>query len=487
MPSVYLFGAAFALLLGMGEGIFARADANPSPAPVVESIAENTSPLAPQTPPTPDRRRPNVVLIIVDTLRADKLSAYGCPQPTSPALDDLAAQGVRFNQVLAQCSWTRPSIGSLLTSRFPRTLGLYKEENEILNDKFSTLAEILQKQGYATLGFTANPVINPTFNFNQGFDAYIGSDVRFEWMNQTEEGLIRGKIALPAAPRLFDEAIRRIRERKNGNQPVFLQFTLMEVHEWVVQNNPSIDLIEPQYVELFKNLPGGPFVKYLRMVRQVTDRIADFVTQLSALPGWEDTLFLILSDHGEGLNDHPAVQYSQFHGRLLYRSNLMVPWIMFQKGWIPKCPVVNESARLLDVLPTLLDFLQLPIPDDLDGLSLMPLVNGVPMPKPLPEMNVIETAFRQAEKIAVYGPQWEFIQSFKKQPGTMMFELHPRDLKPENGAVTNHYFKQPQAAKSMRSFLDLWEKTHPKAPPTPQKDRLPEDAKEQLEAIGYLH
>jgi len=103
----------------------------------------------------PDRTQPNIVLIIIDTLRADRLGAYGFPGEISPELDAYARGGVRFDLVVAQNSWTRPSIASMLTSLHPRTLGIYNERGEILGDRFLTLAEALKRHGYTTLGVTA--------------------------------------------------------------------------------------------------------------------------------------------------------------------------------------------------------------------------------------------------------------------------------------------------------------------------------------------
>jgi len=118
------------------------------------------------TPQLPAPDRPNIVLIIIDNLRADRLGAYGFPAPTSPELDAYGRKGVRFERVVAQSTWTRPSIGSMLTSLHPRTLGLYREEGEMLGGEFTTLAEALKQNGYWTAGATANPNINAYFNFD---------------------------------------------------------------------------------------------------------------------------------------------------------------------------------------------------------------------------------------------------------------------------------------------------------------------------------
>ena len=134
----------------------------------------------PEIAPSPSK--PNVVLIIIDTLRADMLGAYGFPLPTSPEFDSYSRKGVRFSRVVASNTWTRPSHGALLTSLYPRTLGLYDEKGQILADHFVTLAETFQKHGYFTAGATANPNINSHYNFHQGFDVYVDTSVVLGWM-----------------------------------------------------------------------------------------------------------------------------------------------------------------------------------------------------------------------------------------------------------------------------------------------------------------
>lgn len=502
--NVMYFGSALALMMaGCGaqvssvsnppsavspeaENLFCYPDQEWEPElEIPDSGKHNPPAFSSQEDTLPTAKCPNVALIIIDTLRADKLGCYGCWQDTSPALDVLAAQGVQFEHVLAQCSWTRPSISSFLTSQYPRTLGLYKEENEILDDRWETLAEVLRDNGYYTLGLTANPIINSAFNMNQGFDEYLDSGVVFRGMSVPDGSVTRGEAPLPSARELFDKAIAHLKSPSAAQQPVYLQINLMEVHEWATRR-PGADLMRPEYDEFFRNVRGGPFVKYLRMVRQATDDVGGFVARLSALPGWDDALFIILADHGEGLNDHPAVQISEFHGRLLYESSLSVPWIMYRKGWRPKQPAITQEVRLLDVMPTLLDYLGLPAPKGMAGVSLMPWINGEDTPLPIPEIMVAETHFRTANKIAAYGRKWKYIRSSAPHPGIAADELQPRTRMHENGVLTNQAAKQPRATRILRDYLERWEKAHPKAPATPMQNEATETTRKQIEAIGYL-
>src|SRR6185503_15184383 len=114
---------------------------------------------------------PNIVLVVVDTLRADHVGAYGYPEGTTPHLDAFARDAVRFEHAFSQASWTRPSFASILTSRYPSShRTIYKPDS--LPGEITTLAEVVQDQGYRTAGFVTNFNVAPYFNFGQGFDEY---------------------------------------------------------------------------------------------------------------------------------------------------------------------------------------------------------------------------------------------------------------------------------------------------------------------------
>lgn len=427
---------------------------------------------------------PNVVLLILDTLRADALGSYGNPLDASPALDKLAQQGVQFDKVLAQCSWTRPSTASFITSQYPRTVGIYLEKEEILPDSSIVLAEVLKEHGYTTIGLTSNPHLNRSFNFQQGFDEYVDSRIVWRWMPVPEGAEKRGRQSLPTAPSLFKKAIEII--DKTGNDgPYYVRINLMEPHEWVVSPNRPYNMLRPEYQSMFKDSKRrADALQYFQLVRQLTDDIGAFVEQITAKPGWDDTLFVFVSDHGEGLRDHPGIYKSHGHGRLLYETILWVPWIMYRKGWSPNRSHISQQVRLLEMMPTLLDYLDIPAPPDVEGKSLMPLINGTVDQVALPEFMVAETQFRK-EKTAVYGPEWKYIRSHEPEKGLAPIELQARGLGKEKGIVTNQIDNFPEASETMKAFLAKWEKEHKEEPPTLPKIPLSDEELELLKSLGY--
>lgn len=429
--------------------------------------------------PSAVAKPPNIVLITLDTTRADKLGCYGYPLETSPALDKLAANGARFKRVISQCSWTRPSMGSVLTSRFPRTLGLYVERDQMINAAIDTLPKMLKRQGYATFGATANPNMNSLFGFDQGFDVYNDSNVVFGWMAKPGNEIRRGSTQLPDAPELFRAALEFA--QTHSEMPGYMQINAMEVHEWYLRNT----MIRPEYRDLFDKAPGERYPQYLRSVRQLTDDLGAFVDSLTRTPGWEDTLFVIMSDHGEGLDGNLGVAHDKYHGWLLYESQVVVPLILYRKGWQPKNPVVTQPVRLLELLPTVLDCAGLEIPTGIEGRSMKPVLDGAVDQVALPDYFVTETHWRGFDKNSAYSANWKYFHNKKPHQGLPEFELQAKGLR-EMGKRSNQAETHPDEFTSAALFLAQWEQQYPAVPATPLSRELTEDEREQLEAVGYL-
>lgn len=437
------------------------------------------------TPPS----RPNVVLIIIDTLRADKLGCYGFPGPVSPEIDKIARNGVLFKNVISQSSWTRPSIGSMLTSLYPRSLGLYKRNFEMLNDKYKTLPEILKANGYTTIGITANPIINSLFNFDQGFDLYIDSDVIWWWMVPKEGEVNKSTTTLlHSAKIIFQRFFYAFRSLKSKG-PFYLQINIMEVHE------PGV-MVRPEF-----QVRKGKNAEYLNAISQVSHDINEFIERLLSTPGWENTLFVITSDHGEGLDDHPSIPRSEHHGFLLYESILRVPLILYHRDhdlapvrWVKKLfpgifrhltgNKIDKPVRLMDLMPTILDYLKIPVPDNIHGKSLLGLIDKSSVQ--LPQYFVAETLYRGCNKIAVYSDKWKYIENYDGHEGVNKFELQPVGKK-ENGKVSDMINKRGEEALPMKEFLRSWEKRYPKVKPTPVYKKPSPEVLKQLKALGYLN
>lgn len=420
--------------------------------------------------------RPNVVLVVIDTLRADRLGVAGFDVETSPALDSLAARGVFFPRVLASSSWTRTSIASLLTSLYPRTLGIFDEHDDALNDRFTTLAEVLWAGGYWTLGATANPNLNRSYHFDQGFDEYTESLVVFPWMRREPDRPTTKAVPLPAGRDLYHALVARLAEEER--RPFYVQVNVMEVHE-----HPSFEeRASPEYAALFSDRENAD---YLRAVRQATDEVVDFVEAVSALPGGEDTLFVVTSDHGEGLGDHPHVAHSKRHGFLLYASHLRVPLLLYHPaGGLPARRVIDAPVRLLDVMPTILDFVGLPGPVRMEGRSLLPLLRG-DREAGLADASFAETRFQGRDKVAAYTREWKYIENREAHTKLPRRELQPAGVV-EDGGLTDVSKSQPEVVEHFAARVREWERTHPSGSATPVTGRQKSEEIRQLRALGYI-
>lgn len=408
---------------------------------------------------------------MIDTLRADRLGCYGGPTDVSPDLDALAVDGVMFEDVLAPCSWTRPSIAGLVTGLHPRSLGIFSEEGDSLPPGVPTLAEILQERGWATYGITANPNINTCYGFARGFDDYVDSDVVFNFMEREGDQTTYafGQTALPRSRQILKRALEWAED--HAGRPGFLQIDLMEVHEHERQ-------LRPGFKDRFADHPDQG---YMAAIAQVSSDLGAFVESLREVPAWEDALVVITSDHGEALEgDHPDVVVKP-HGDLLYETQLRVPLILSQPGVLAPRRV-EAAVRLIDVMPTIVELCGLTLDVPTHGVSLAGLARAGVVPQ-LPEVFVAETAWRERDKLAVYSEDWRLIENRDGHPGTDVAELQ-RAGGGENGSATNHIGDNGEVAAELSRHLELWEERFPRAGST-EGEPLGESARQQLREIGY--
>jgi len=330
----------------------------------------------------------NVVLIIVDTLRADHLGSYGYERPTTAAMDGIAAQGVLFEQAFANSSWTRPSIASLLTGTYPRTTGVYKEQYDALSPEVITLGQMFHDKGWATYGVTANPSINHIFDFHRGFDEYGDCGVIWPWMKGKRKSKFKKGVRLMEdADYTTDRALEVLERHEDG--PFYLQVLYIDPH-WPYKAPDD-----------FEHELGGPCHNsvdcYDGEVAFADAELGRLVDRI--LDDHPNTLVILTSDHGEGLGDHRGVPRSSTHGFTLYDSVLHVP-LIFMHPELQAGTRFEEPVQLLDLVPTLAELFELPLDSQVEGTSLAPILFGEPAP-PLADQIFSDTQFNEMDKISV--------------------------------------------------------------------------------------
>ena len=294
--------------------------------------------------------RPNLVLIVVDTLRADFTTPYGFAQDTSPELARWAERGLLFERVRSQSSWTKMSMASLLTSLWPASHGI-REAQDGLADEAVTLAEALQDAGYATYGVQTNGWLHQSFGFHQGFDRYMfpntGGDPRM------------GQASLwPHADRVVEEAGRLV-DAHDRSQPFFLYLHFMDVHEYAA----------PPHLRTFGTDSKGA---YLAAIRWVDDAVERVRKQLDAADVLDRTVIVFGADHGDTFGEHGI----HGHARNVLTPVVSVPLVIRLPFRVEPAARVATQVRNLDLAPTLLDLAGISIPESFEGRSLLPLVTG---------------------------------------------------------------------------------------------------------------
>jgi arylsulfatase A-like enzyme len=300
----------------------------------------------------------NVVFLLVDTLRADRLSAYGYARPTSPTLQEIAASGVRFARVEAQSSWTKSSMASLWTGLYPHRTGVVRFQHG-LPEAARLPAEIFQEAGYLTAGLFRNGWIDPNFGFAQGFDLYVTPTPR-----KDPRGFRRptpGTRQLPGTDQ--DITLAAIEFLKRNQDRKFLLYAhYMDVHQYA-------------YDDAAAALGFGSSLSdsYDASIHWVDSNIYALLAALDELDLLKKTLVVVASDHGEAFSEHGG----EGHGRDLYLETTTVPLIFMLPFRLPKELVVEPVVRNVDVWPTILDLAGLPPLPETDGVSLVSLVEAV--------------------------------------------------------------------------------------------------------------
>jgi arylsulfatase A-like enzyme len=289
-----------------------------------------------------------VILVSIDTLRADHLSAYGYRSVQTPNIDAFAEQGTLFAHADSQIPLTLPSHTSLFTSTYPFQNRI-EENAERVPPGAVTLASVLKSHGFKTAAFVASVFLEREMGLDQGFDFY-DSPFRFEAFSP-----LSGSMFFGGASRNRYAA----RDRRDG------ALVVRAALEWLAANRDQPVLVFLHLYDLHKPYRLASYDAEVGYTDQV---LGTFRKALIAGGWWDRSLVVLLSDHGESLDEHGEAS----HGYFIYQSTLAVPLIFhWPAGSRPLHPREEQPAGLIDVSPTILDFLHLPAPPSFEGASLL--------------------------------------------------------------------------------------------------------------------
>jgi len=430
---------------------------------------------------------PNVVLVSVDTLRADALGAYGGGVST-PTFDRLAADGVLFEHAYAPTPATGPSHATMLTGEEPQRHGLLRN-GEPLPSGVAPLAEIFKSHGYATAGFVSSFVLDPRFGWSRGFDHYdaelpeagatLGKAKPYRgafWSAERFEGFDRRATATTDAARRWLET---------APEPFFLFVHYFDPHGPYVPPKVFADRTAAMAVSLDgREIPGVAPAQLEQLIRRYHGEVLYVDDALGALldaatrHGKRPTVIAVTADHGEGLDQHHWLE----HALYLYDEQVHVPLLVSAPG-LPAGRRVATPVALADLAPTLLDLAGIPAPGPVDGRSLADAARGRAELEPRPIFGVRRLVSEDVGwddehgvKLSVRKDRWKYIWA-----SDAPHELY--DVVADPGERNDVLGAHADVAADLQRLIEQ----HVASLPAPREAApLSEETRKALRALGYV-
>ncbi len=400
---------------------------------------------------------PNVVLITIDTLRADRVGCYGYKPAQTPNLNRVAREGVYFRTMVAAAPLTLPSHCSIMTGTNPPFHGVRDNVGYTLGAGVPTLAEILRQRGYSTAAFVSSYVLDKSRRLDRGFDTYSSPP-------QTSNRAASAKVVnLSTLKRPAEDTVGAALAwlRRQNGKPFFLWIHLYDPHD-----------------------PYEPPAKFRRMLRDPYDGEIAYVdyslgalfAYLEAQRLYDPGLIVVTSDHGESFGEHGEFT----HGYFIYDTTLLVPLIVKPPAGTPFTPRrIDQPARGIDLAPTILQFVKAPIPPSMEGTSLLSLIEGI-------AANALPMdAYSESYYPNQFG--WSALRSLRQQRFKYIDAPHPElyDLLADPGELHNLLQNQQAIAHEIRGRL---EKLVTRLESNPQQGSSPGATADLdiLKSLGYV-
>lgn len=425
----------------------------------------------------PDKSR-NVILVVVDALRADYLSCYGNPKLISPHIDEFARNSSLFLNAFCPLPNTQPSLASIMTSLYPPSHGL-RRQGVALSNKAVTLPEILRSQGWDTGAVVGASNLDTIFGFSQGFQFYedhLGSkenlkvkklEQRTRWQRKAKE---------------VNEIVFRWLDKRNIEKPFFLMIHYFDPHAPYEPPAPYYRLYPPGETE-----ESRWRAMYAGEVSYVDSQFGRLMKRLSAKDLLKDTLVILTADHGENLGEHNW----QGHSQRIHDEAVRIPLIISGPD-VPRGKKFSQIVQSVDFAPTILEFLNIPAPDMYQGKSVFRALEG----KTLREFAYLEIA-KRPDNFRKLTPDWQKFPETQWGVRTMDEKLiwssdgkHEfYDLRNDPQEVNNVYLKNQNRARELEAMGNRlrtgFTSYHFESGPQAKVDG--NDPDEALRALGYIN
>ena len=469
-----------------------------------------------------------IILMVADTLRKDHLDSYGYRRQTAPTLSRLAAEGALFHDVVSQATWTKVSVPSIMTSLYPTSHGV-AEVTDRLPAAANTLAEVYRAAGYATVSYSSVSFTGKLTNLHQGFEELH------------ELGSTQLKRRTKTARVYADRLCAWLEEHRDA--PFFVFFHVFDPHDPYEPHRPydsmwadpgKKEAHERDADKLRKVIPDSfmrrramgtrrqfekadidtaEYLSYEKdwydgSIRAMDVELARVLERLRTLGLAENTVIAFIADHGEEFLDHGRM----FHGQTLYGELTNVPLVLFWPGVVPHGVVIDETVRSIDLMPTLLEVSGRPLPEGLQGQSLVPLMKAA---AELRKADVTESTLtslaanwgwqrrpavserattqqsggprpREDEAISIVLDGWKLIHNTKSSSGKPEFELFDHTNDPLD--LENVADEHPDVVEKLLAELQTWREAAQaaKLPPADSTEGLSDVELQRLRSLGYI-
>ena len=402
--------------------------------------------------------KPNVILVTLDTTRADHLGCYGYARAQTPTLDALARAGVLFTQASSVAPLTQPSHSSIMTGMYPTHHGVRVNGNTALGQEQKTIAEALSEKGYQTAAFIGAFVLDGRWGLNQGFQLY---DDQFDL--EKHKHLDLASVQRPA-DKVVDAALAWLEGHRQA--PFFAWIHLYDAH------SPY----EPPEPFLSEYRAGGPAGLYDGEIAFADQQLGRAVSWLQANGLDKKTVVIVMGDHGEGLGSHGEGT----HGYFVYDYALHVPFLVATPFRELRGVRVDSQVSAVDVFPTVVALTGIEGPGNVQGRSLLPAMFH-------PRTDTTTYAYGESMTPSLqFG--WSSLQSLRSSRYKLIKAPRPElyDLTADPAEETNIYDRQPSVARDLVQRLDRLVDETSRGAPAPATANLDKETLERLSALGYI-
>lgn len=428
------------------------------------------------------RKKTNIILVVIDTLRADHLSCYGYQRNTTPNIDAFAGQSIVWKNAISSAPWTLPSVASMLTSQYPSAMGMYDKITTI-DANVPTLPEMLKQNNYTTHGIVSHALLSARLGFGRGFDHY------------DEESLF-GHQGI-SSPLVTNKAASFLKQKHKN--PFFLFLHYFDPHYdyllhkkynfyksykgTVKSGHPILDLWKIRH-----NLSKDD-IKYLASLYDseiaFTDEyIGVLLNELKKQGLYDDSVIIITSDHGEEFMERGWIG----HTTTLHQELIRVPLIIKFPGH--KARIIDSPVGLVDIVPTLCQYLGLKVPDSLDGKALLDFTLDKPKTRgPVfsetfnPQVHQPETVKPIAFRSIVLGDHKLIFDQITKAKQIYNLSEDPH----ERNNLSQQQSKENARLKALlASWIGYMNSKQVKGPAQDQTELFTPEQRKKLKALGYL-